>query len=228
MKSESPISASVEDYLKAIYRLRGSNMTVGPSRLAEHMGLTAPSITLMVRRLAEQGLVTKDDGHGVALTRAGEACALEVLRKHRLSERFLVDKLGLDWRRAHIEAHRFEHALSVEVADALERFLQMPTTCPHGNPIPDRELHVRADGTVKLSQLAVGATAVVHSVDEERMDLLDWLREVGLVPGVRVSIKQIDPLGRSLLVRVGTRQIAVGGDVADHVHTASAVSSRSV
>lgn len=228
MKSENPISASVEDYLKAIYRLRGPNKTVSPSRLAERLGLTAPSITLMVRRLGEQGLVVKDNGRGVALTKAGEARALEVLRKHRLSECFLVDKLGLDWRRAHIEAHRFEHALSVDVADALERFLQHPTACPHGQPIPDRNLQLPSDETVKLSSLAVGMRAVVHSVDEERIDLLDWLHEIGLVPGASIAVEQTDPSGRSRLVSVGTRQFAVGGDVADHVHTLPAPTATSV
>lgn len=219
MKSENPISASVEDYLKAIYRLRGANNSVGPSRLAEHLGLTAPSITLMVRRLGEQGLVVKDNGRGVALTPLGEARALEVLRKHRLSERFLVDKLGLDWRRAHIEAHRFEHALSGEVADALERFLGHPTTCPHGNPIPDGDLRIPENLTVPLATLTVGMSAVVQSVDEERIDLLDWLFEVGLVPGATLTVEQTDPSGRSRLLTVGKRQIAVGGDVANHVHT---------
>jgi DtxR family Mn-dependent transcriptional regulator len=217
-RGPAPISASVEDYLKAIYRLTPSGKPVGPSRLAEHMGLSAPSISIMVRRLAEQGLVVKDNGKGVALTETGAARALEVLRKHRLSECFLVSVLGLDWKRAHEEAHRFEHALSNEVADALERFLEFPTTCPHGNPIPDRGGVLRTPATVPLSSVTPDSVARLLSIDEEPVDLLPWLQDVGLVPGAQLFIEQADPYGKSLLVRIGERRVALGVDVADRIH----------
>ncbi|MBM3460624.1 MAG: metal-dependent transcriptional regulator [Armatimonadetes bacterium] len=213
MKSTPTISASVEDYLTAIYRLTPAGKAVGPTRLAEFMGLSAPSITLMVRRLSEQGLVLKDNGHGVVLSTDGECRALEVLRRHRLAERFLVDKLGLNWGMAHVEAHRFEHALSAEVTDALERFLGHPETCPHGNPIPDPEGRVPVCNHVLLSDLGIGDRAMVRSVDDESMDVLLWLEQVGLVPSTPVQVEQVDPRG-TLLLRTPRGSVAVGSEVA--------------
>jgi DtxR family Mn-dependent transcriptional regulator len=213
---KTAISSSVEDYLTAIYRLTNTARAVPPTRLAEFMGLSGPSITLMVRRLADQGLVVKDNGHGVSLTSDGQARALEGLRKHRLAERFLVDRLGFDWGQAHVEAHRFEHALSAEVADALERYLQHPSTCPHGHPIPDRDGQLPPDKSVPLNLLTPGEHGVVFSVDDESQALLDWLREVGLVPGASLEVRQSDPTG-TLLLQVGANSVAVGASVATHV-----------
>lgn len=217
MKEAGPISASVEDYLTAIYRLTPAGKPVGPGRLAEFMGLSAPSITVMVKRLTDQGLVVKDNGRGVALSDDGASCALAVLRKHRLAERFLVDHLGLDWAIAHAEAHRFEHALSDVVADALERFLGNPTSCPHGQPIPSRDGRVPERTGVPLTDLACGDEAVVESVTDDNPDLLRWLAEVGIVPDARVHVEQqLDPSG-ALLLAVEGRGIAASGDVVRHV-----------
>jgi DtxR family Mn-dependent transcriptional regulator len=176
----------------------------------------------MVRRLADQGLVVKDNGHGVALTADGQARALEVLRKHRLAERFLVDRLGFDWGQAHVEAHRFEHALSNEVADALERYLQHPETCPHGHPIPDKDGQLPPDRSVPLSAMSKGECGVVRSVDDESQELLDWLSEVGLVPGASVDVRQCDPTG-TLLLQVGDGGVAVSVSVAAHVYVERSV-----
>lgn len=216
MKDAQPISASVEDYLTAIYRLTPSGRPVSPTRLAEFMALSAPSISVMMRRLAELGLVVKDSARGLALSREGASRALAVLRRHRLCERFLVDKLGLDWVQAHLEAHRFEHALSDSVTDALERFLDHPDTCPHGNPIPDREGHVAAISDEPLAALQTGECAVVRRVEDDSLDLLGWLEQVGLRPGARLEVEQIDP-GAAMLLRVEGRGLAVGAEVTRRV-----------
>jgi len=216
LKEAATISASVEDYLTAIYRLTPRGKPVGPTRLAEFMGLSGPSISIMVKRLSDQGLVVKDNGRGVALSQDGASRALAVLRKHRLAERFLVDRLGLDWAQAHVEAHRFEHALSDAVTDALERFLGVPDTCPHGNPIPDREGRVAACDWVPLSELMPGEAARLASVTDDSAQLLAWLADVGLVPGVAVRVAQVDPSGATLL-EVGERSVAAGADVVRHL-----------
>jgi DtxR family Mn-dependent transcriptional regulator len=210
------MSASVEDYLAAIYRLTPEGKAVGPTRLAEFMGLSAPSISVMVKRLTDQGLVVKDNGRGVALSPDGETRALVILRKHRLAERFLVDKLGIDWATAHIEAHRFEHALSDTVADALERFLGHPTTCPHGQPIPDARLEVPTSRAVPLAELGVGDDAVLARVADDEPDMLRWLARVGLIPGARLRVEQVDPSG-AFLLRVGDERVAAGVDVVRHI-----------
>lgn len=210
------ISASVEDYLTAIYRLTPEGKPIGPSRLAEFMGLSGPSISLMMKRLSDQGLVVKDNGRGVALSQEGENRALAVLRKHRLAERFLVDRLGLDWALAHVEAHRFEHALSDAVTDALERYLGHPSSCPHGQPIPDAEGHVPPTRAVPLTALAIGDHARVESVIDDDTGLLTWMADVGLVPGVEISVLQVDPSGARLLA-VNGRSVAAGTDVVRQV-----------
>ncbi|NDD29425.1 MAG: metal-dependent transcriptional regulator [Proteobacteria bacterium] len=210
------MSASVEDYLTAIYRLTPAGKPVGPSRLAEFMGLSGPSITLMVKRLTDQGLVLKNDGRGVALSEDGSHRALAVLRKHRLAERFLVDQLGLDWALAHVEAHRFEHALSDAVTDALERYLGKPDRCPHGQPIPDANGYVAPSTAIPLSTLAVGARGRVESVADDDAGLLRWLAEVGIVPGIELEVRQLDPSG-ALLLWVNGHSIAAGPSVVRHI-----------
>ena len=214
MKSAASLSASVEDYLTAIYRLTSGGPPVGPSRLAEFMGLSVPSITVMMRRLADQGLVVKDISRGVALSSEGEEMALSIIRRHRLSECFLVEKLGFDWGQAHVEAHRFEHALSPEVADALDRFLGNPRLCPHGNPIPDALEPSVSPACLTLADLSLGDRVVVRSVDERSVDMLTWLKSMGLVPGAAASVSEVDPSGATMLLRVDQRWVACGAETA--------------
>ncbi len=216
MKEAGTISASVEDYLTAIYRLTPAGKPVGPARLAEFMGLSAPSITIMIKRLSEQGLVVKDNARGVALSDQGENLALSVLRRHRLAECFLVNILGIDWALAHVEAHRFEHAFSDVVTDALERFLGYPKACPHGNPIPDRQGNVPESDVVPLSVMLPPALARVACVDDRDTSILCWLAGVGLVPGVEVRVEQVDPSG-AVLLRVGDRSVAAGPEIVMNV-----------
>jgi DtxR family transcriptional regulator, Mn-dependent transcriptional regulator len=220
MKPQAPITATVEDYLTAIYRLASTAERVGTSRLADFMGLSAPSVTVMVRRLIEQGLVSRSLATGgVELSDEGLAQALALLRKQRLCERFLTDKLGLDWGQAFDEAHRFEHALSAEVTDALERFLDFPTTCPHGNPIPPRAGNqaLQEFQDLPLLYLGVGDRGQVSRVDEHSADLLRWFQDHGITPGASVAVEQIDPSGSRLLLVVGCKQVAVGERVAHYV-----------
>ena len=214
MKTAASLSTSVEDYLTAIHRLTAGGAPVGPSRLAEFMGLSVPSITVMVRRLAEQGLVVKDVSGGVALSPDGQELALCIIRRHRLSECFLVEKLGFDWGRAHVEAHRFEHALSPEVTDALARFLGEPRLCPHGNPIPDAQGPGAVPASLTLADLGLGDRAVVRSVDERSVDMLTWLKSMGLVPGAAAVVSEVDPSGATMLLSVGQRWVACGSEVA--------------
>lgn len=217
VKPVASLSASVEDYLTAIYRLTSGGPPVGPSRLAEFMGLSVPSITVMMRRLADQGLVVKDISRGVALSSEGEERALSIIRRHRLSECFLVEKLGFNWGQAHVEAHRFEHALSPDVTDALARFLGHPRLCPHGNPIPNAQDSSTPSASLTLADLRLGDRVVVRSVDERSLDMLTWLESVGLVPGATASVSQVDPSGATMLLSVGQQWVACGAEVARYV-----------
>ena len=142
MRTDTPDrTVAVQDYLKAIYALESSGARVTTSALATRMNVRAPSATAMTKRLAELGLVERLPYRGVALTDAGRREALEVLRHHRLLERYLADRLGLSLDEVHVEADRLEHALSEELEAKIDQELGYPTHDPHGDPIPDADLN---------------------------------------------------------------------------------------
>ena len=136
------LTSAVEDYLKAIYALGAEGKRATTSALAERMQVSAPSATAMMKRLAELGLVERAPYHGVVLTDKGRLCALEVLRHHRLLERYLADSLGMSPDEVHAEADRLEHVLSEELEARIDAALGFPTHDPHGEPIPDSELRI--------------------------------------------------------------------------------------
>src|SRR5206468_5765089 len=136
------LTSAVQDYLKAIYALESAGDRVTTSALAQRMGVSPPSATAMTKRLDELGLVERLPYRGVALTDGGRRNALEVLRHHRLLERYLVDRLGLSLDEVHAEAELLEHALSEELEARIDEDLGYPTHYPHGDPIPDRELRL--------------------------------------------------------------------------------------
>src|SRR6476659_8477365 len=138
------LTSAVEDYLKAIYALAAEGKRATTSALAERMNGSAPSATAMMKRLAELGLVERSAYRGVVLTERGRLCALEVLRHHRLLERYLADSLGMSLDEVHAEADRLEHALSEELEARIAEALGFPTVDPHGDPIPDAALHIEA------------------------------------------------------------------------------------
>src|ERR687895_2167459 len=150
------LSIAVQDYLKAIYVLESAGERVTTSALASRMRVSAPSATAMAKRLAELGLVERAPYRGVALTAEGRAGALEVIRHHRLLERYLVDRLGLSLDEVHAEAELLEHALSEELEAKIDAELGFPTHDPHGDPIPDRELRVAAGRDRTLVDLDPG------------------------------------------------------------------------
>lgn len=211
------MSESVEMYLLTIYRL-SEEAEVVPANvlLAQRLGVSAVSVTEMIKKLRERGLVEKQDRR-IRLSREGERLALNVIRKHRLCERLLVDRLGIPWDHAHEQSCRLEHFLSDTVADALEAFLGHPATCPHGHPIPDREGRVRPSELIPLSSCGAGEQVVVEQVSEESMELLRYLDEVGLKPCRRVRIEQVAPFEGPLLVSTGGPPFPLSREVAGKV-----------
>ena len=174
-------TATLEEYIEAIYKLSEA----GPTRatdIAEAMGVSAPTVTATLRRLAGSGLVERPRGR-VVLTDDGRLEALSLLRRHRLAERFLVDVLGLPWDEVHDDACMLEHALSPRVQDALEAYLQNPDICPHGHPIPAADLSVAENIGVPLPSAPVGESLSVASVDETDETVLKLVNDLGLLPG---------------------------------------------
>lgn len=194
-QAEAESTASVQDYLAAIYDLGGSGQPVIGARLAKHLRVSPPAVTEAVQRMARAGYVRLGPGKAIALTRKGRALAEVMARRHRLLERWLTDILGLDWTEAHEEAHRLEHALSPRVEERLATILGMPSTCPHGNPIPGMAARP-ALRPFPLDRAREGATVVVERITEEAeadRRLLEHLWKHRVRPGTRLRIEEVAP-----------------------------------
>src|SRR5258707_13645589 len=170
MKTEETLSATVEEYLETIYNMIMEDEQVIGARLAQKFRVAPPSVTEMVKRLVRDGYVEMDNKRQVTLTEAGNQAAEAVLRRHRLTERFLADMLGMQWHQVHEEAGRLEHFISGAVEERVIASLNNPTTCPHGNPIPgsvpSARTYLKVQGAVSLSTLANGEKATVLLISE--------------------------------------------------------------
>src|SRR5206468_10205568 len=173
-----------------------------PARLADWLGVTRPTVTVAVRRMTRDGMVTMNRAKEIQLTAKGRAAAELIVRRHRIMERWLTDALGLDWVTADEEAARLEHAVSDVVERRLYEVLGRPATCPHGNPIPGYTEVV--PGEVRLSSLATGQWASITRVSEvaerEAPPLLEYLHKRKLTPGREVSIAETDEVGKTVRV----------------------------
>lgn len=207
-------TATLEEYLETIYKLSDGE-PVRPSRIADAIGVSGPTVTATLKRLESQGLVSRE-GTGVVLTEHGTAWSLDIVRKHRVSERFLVDVLGLDWEAAHEDACLLEHALSPRVLEALESYLGDPTVCPHGHPIPSAGGSIAEGGGMTLAECETGARVRVLRVSETG-NVLGYLGEVGLRPGAIVEVGAIEPFGGPVTVSVEGRTRAIAREVAQGV-----------
>ena len=202
-------SESVERYLVTIYRLEQDASPVTTSALAEHLGVSSPSVSGMTGKLADRGLVTHEPYKGIALTAKGEDQALALIRLHRLWERFLVDVLGLPWDQVHDEACRLEHVTSPLVEERLARFLSEPETCPHGYPVPTADGERAVEPGSPLAELAPGQSGRVQRVPEGDDALLRYLASLGLEPRASVQVEGLAPFQGPLTIRVGEARHAV-------------------
>ncbi len=196
------LSRTVEDYLKAIYKLAQPSEAVSTSSLAEELQRSAASVTNMIKSLAEQGLVEHTPYHGVRLSDQGERMALRVIRRHRVLELYLIEKLGYTWDGVHAEAERLEHAASDELIDRMAKALGEPTIDPHGSPIPTREGRIAERDLVSLADLSPGETAVVREVSDHDDDLLRYVASLGLYPETQVVMRAITPLEGPLTIQI--------------------------
>ncbi|HZS79159.1 MAG TPA: metal-dependent transcriptional regulator [Ktedonobacteraceae bacterium] len=200
MKTEEPLSATVEEYLETIYNMSAENEPVIGARLAEKFRVSAPTVTEMLKRLVRDGYIQMDQKRTVTLTEAGYQAAEAVLRRHRLTERFLVDMLGMQWHQVHEEACRLEHFISGAVEARVVASLNHPTTCPHGNPIPglvpSARTYLQDQGAVRLSTVPVGGQATILCISEVVEDeeaLILYLHEKGLTPKTILTVIAHEP-----------------------------------
>ena len=221
MTTPSPdLTVAVQDYLKAIYGLEAAGERVTTSALARRMAVSAPSATAMTKRLDELGLVERLPYRGVALTDDGKRAALEVLRHHRLLERYLVDRLGLALDEVHAEAELLEHALSEELEAKIDEELGYPTHDPHGDPIPDRELRLVHGDSRSLLDLEPGARGSISRVPDGDSELLRYLGDLGLVPEATVEMLAHAPFGGPITVRTASGEHAISRELADRIAAA--------
>ena len=202
---------SVDDYLKAILELGGSKEEqVTSNALTQHLGIRAASVTGMLQKLAAQKppFVKYEKHHGVRLTATGKMRALEVLRHHRLLERFLHDFLDYSWDEVHDEAERLEHFISEKLEDRIAAKLGDPETDPHGHPIPERSGALPAREEMLLSRWACGVPAMISSVSDRDSAALREMTRLGLKPGVAITV-ETGTWDASMRVRIGDRTDSV-------------------
>jgi DtxR family transcriptional regulator, Mn-dependent transcriptional regulator len=212
---ESTRSPAVEDYTKAIFALQSrSSEPVSTNALAERLGVTPGSVSGMLRKLDELGLIRHVPYRGVRLTAPGRRVALEVIRHHRLLELFLADSLGMPWDRVHAEAEVLEHVLSEELEALIATKLGDPTVDPHGDPIPDARLELSEPATRTLESLAAGVSGVFVRVSDSDPEMLRYLASRGISPGDSFTVRERQPFGGPLFVRFGSREHAIGGRLA--------------
>jgi DtxR family transcriptional regulator, Mn-dependent transcriptional regulator len=199
---------AVEDYLKAIYQLSEAGAPVSTSAIAERLGIAAGSVTGMLKRLAEAGLVDHTRYYGARLTDDGVSNAVRTIRRHRVLERFLVDILGYTWDRVHEEAERLEHVVTEEMIDRMAGVLGEPEADPHGAPIPAAEGEFQEIRFPTLAELAAGDSATLRRVPDEDPAALRYLAELQLRPGAELLVLDRAPFDGPLRVRInGTEQI---------------------
>ncbi len=209
---------SAEEYLEAIFKLQRGAEPATVKRLAAELCVAPPSVSEMLGRLRAAGLVEEpSDGRGIALTEAGAVEGATLVRRHRLSERFLVDYLDMPWDAVHEEACKLEHVLSPEVEARLAEQLGNPLTCPHGHAIPAEDGSLPDQDLRPLSGLEPGENAVIGCITEEKSDLLRYLASLGLLPDTPVAVESVAPFNGPLLVRVGGSQYALGREVTDKI-----------
>jgi DtxR family transcriptional regulator, Mn-dependent transcriptional regulator len=211
------LTGQAEDYLKAIYELEQRGAAAGTNDIAARLRIAPASVTGMVQRLARLGLVDSERYKGTRLTEAGRAAALQLIRRHRIIESYLVQRLGFGWEHVHEEAERLEHAASDELIARMAEAIGNPTEDPHGAPIP------AADGTIdethlaSLADIAPGAEATVMRMSDRDPEFLRYLDALGIRPGARVRVEAREPFDGPLTLYVEGATHTIGTNSAARV-----------
>lgn len=199
----TPLSRSVEDYLKAVYGLTEEGEAASTSGLAARLGLSPAAVTGMVKKLTEGGHLEHSPYRGVRLTASGRRAALAIVRRHRVLETYLITKLGYDWASVHGEAERLEHAASEDLVDRMAVALGEPRYDPHGAPIPTREGEIERPVLRPLAEVEVGEPVSLRQVSDDDPDRLRYLKAMGLVPGTALLVAVKQPFGGPITLFLG-------------------------
>ena len=216
-------TAVVEDYLEQIYVMQQNEQRVIGARLAERMHTAVPTVTETVKRMRREGLVSQDTHKEIRLTDEGRKTAENLMRRHALTERLLTDILGLSWVDAHAEAHKFEHIISPKVEARLMELLHNPDTCPHGNPIPGNHSKSQPTRGRRLADLEEPGGYDIVRVSEEAendVDLMAYIEQRNLKPGVHVELVEREPFDGPVVVEIDGQTLAIGPTVAHVIYVA--------
>jgi len=208
---------AIEDYLKTIYEIQKEKGKVATTVLAKYLSIAPASATGMIKKLSEMNLVTHQKYQGVKLTKAGEKIALEVIRHHRLIESFLAEALGVPWDKVHQEAEKWEHVLSEEMEDRIDKLLGFPTIDPHGAPIPKRNGDISKKATIRLADLQVGQSATIAEVSDLDPELLRYVGALGLFPETEIHVTNITPFEGPLEILINDEAHTIGRKAANYI-----------
>lgn len=217
--AEAPaITAAMEDYLKAIYRLEEDGLPASTQAIAERLSVAAPSVTGMLKRLADLRLIRYERYRSVELTATGRKAALEIVRHHRLLEQYLAEALGYSWDEVHDEAERLEHTISEEFEARIDAALGFPTVDPHGDPIPTAAGAVHAVSDDRLTTLEVGERGTICRVSDADAEKLRYLGSIGVFPNAEVRLLARIPFNGPLRVQVGDEVHFISVELANAIH----------
>ncbi len=210
--SQPFVSSAVQDYLKAIYRLEESHGRASPADIAELLRVKAPSVTGMMKRLAEAGWVNYEPGSGATLTPAGRQEALRVIRRHRLIELFLTQVLKLDWSEVDAEAEALEHAISPRLEQAIAAHLGEPSHDPHGHPIPSADGELTRRPLTRLCDFRSGDRVAIREAQDDNPERLRRWQSLGLTPGTVVVVRRYEELDDLFELEVSGRTLQLGSE----------------
>lgn len=215
------ISFTEENYLKAVYHLsQGGDRTVTTNELAEAMHTKAASVTDMVKKLSAKSLIQYEKYYGVKITNSGKQQALQIIRKHRLWETFLVDKLGFTWDEVHAVAEQLEHIQSPQLINRLDEFLGFPKTDPHGDPIPDQQGKFKLKSQVSLDLVEPGKRGTITSVKDDDAELLKYLEKIGAKPGKMIQVIRREAFDKSMEIQIDRKKFFISAEVSRNIQLA--------
>ncbi|MGE0587919.1 MAG: metal-dependent transcriptional regulator [Cyclobacteriaceae bacterium] len=212
------LSLAEENYLKAIYHLSDDGAKdVLTNELADSMNTKAASVTDMIKKLSTKELITYKKYYGVNVTAKGKSRALQVIRKHRLWETFLVQKLNFTWDEVHEIAEQLEHIQSSRLIEKLDEFLGFPTVDPHGDPIPDGKGKIKIKPQIPLDQVTEGYKGTIIAVKDSDSNLLKYLEKIGALPGRKIQVIGKEPYDESLEIVLDNQKVFVSKDVSKNI-----------
>ncbi len=214
------LSQAIEDYIKAIYILGvDTEGGVSTTKIAEALEVSSASVTNMIKKLAKMGLVRYESYYGAELTDSGKKIALEIIRHHRLLELYLKEVMGYSWDEVHDEAEKLEHHISEQFEDKIAELLNNPTHDPHGDPIPSKDGVMPEIANEPLTEAEIGEQVMLGRVANQDPELLRYLEEIGLIPGIVLEVVKKAPFNGPITIKIEDEELVVGYEIAVNLFT---------